>query len=210
MCEIAAMIRRAVDIFVSALVLILLSPLFLIIAIAIRLDSRGSAIYRASRVGKDGRRFRMIKFRSMILDADRTGPAVTSSEDRRITRVGHFLRSTKLDEVPQFWNVLIGDMTLVGPRPEAPEIVEQYTSEQARILSVKPGLTGPGAIACSIDDSMAVLDGDGAERYYIDFVLDRRLALDAEYACTRNAVTDLKLIGKTCQLMIRALIRRPA
>jgi lipopolysaccharide/colanic/teichoic acid biosynthesis glycosyltransferase len=202
------MIRRIVDIVVSALVLILLSPLFIAIVISVWLNSPGGAFYRASRVGKDGRRFQMIKFRSMFVGADRHGPAVTSSEDDRITGVGHFLRATKLDEVPQFWNVLTGDMTLVGPRPEAPEIVEQYTNEQASILSVKPGLTGPGAIACSIDDSMAVKGGDGAERYYIDHVLDRRLALDAGYVRSRNALTDLALIGKTCQLMLRALTRK--
>jgi lipopolysaccharide/colanic/teichoic acid biosynthesis glycosyltransferase len=204
------MIRRVIDIVVSAVVLMLLSPLFVAILIAIQIDSPGGAIYRAWRVGEDGRRFRMIKFRSMFVGADRHGPAVTRSGDDRITRVGHFLRATKLDEVPQFWNVLAGDMTLVGPRPEAPEIVEQYTPEQARILSVKPGLTGPGAIACSIDESMAVQGADGAERYYIDHVLDRRLALDADYVRSRNAFTDLALIGKTCQLMLRALTRKPA
>jgi lipopolysaccharide/colanic/teichoic acid biosynthesis glycosyltransferase len=204
------MIRRVIDIVVSAIVLILLSPLFVAIIIAIRLDSAGGAIYRASRVGKDGCRFRMIKFRSMVVDADRHGPSVTSAGDKRVTRVGRFLRATKLDEVPQFWNVLVGDMTIVGPRPEAPEIVKRYTSEQARILAEKPGLTGPGAIACSMDDSMAVMGGDGADEYYIDHVLDRRLALDAEYVRSRNAVTDLTLIGKTCQLMFRALTRKPA
>lgn len=204
------MIRRVIDIVVAATVLLLLSPVFVAIIIAIRLDSPGRAIYYASRVGKDGRRFRMVKFRSMVVGADRHGPSVTSTGDSRITRVGQFLRSTKLDEVPQFWNVLVGDMTLVGPRPEAPAIVEHYTSEQASILSVKPGLTGPGAIACTIDQSMAVLGGDSADDYYIDHILNRRLALDAEYVRSRNAVTDIALIGKTCQLMLRALTRKPA
>lgn len=203
------MMRRVVDIVVSAVILILLSPLFLAIAIVIRLDSSGGAIYNAWRVGKDGRRFRMVKFRSMVQDADRRGPAVTSGNDSRITRIGHFLRATKLDELPQFWNVFAGDMTLVGPRPEAPQIVDQYTPEQVHILSVKPGLTGPGAIACSVDSSMAVLEGEGADRYYIQHVLDRRLALDEEYVRSRNASTDLVLIGKTCQLMLRALTRKP-
>jgi lipopolysaccharide/colanic/teichoic acid biosynthesis glycosyltransferase len=204
------MIRRAFDILVSAAVLVFFSPIFLAVFLAIRLDSPGGAIYRAHRVGKDGRPFQMIKFRSMVLGADRLGPSVTARADARITSVGHFLRATKLDEMPQFWNVLVGDMTLIGPRPEAPEIVERYTPDQASILSVKPGLTGPGAIACTVDESMAVEGGDAADNYYVNHVLERRLALDAEYARNRNVGTDLVLLGKTCQLMLRALIRKPA
>jgi len=203
-------IRRAVDIVVSGIVLILLSPILLAIAIAIRLDSSGGAIYRSWRVGRNGRHFRMMKFRSMIAEADRAGPAITSSADARITRIGHFLRATKLDELPQFWNVLTGDMTLVGPRPETPAIVDRYTSEQARILSAKPGLTGPGAISCSVDDSMAVLGGEEAEQYYLEHVLERRLALDADYIRDRNFLNDIALILRTCRLMVHALIRKSA
>ena len=202
------MIRRVVDILVSGIVLVLFSPIFLAIAVIIRLDSPGGAIYRSWRVGKNGVRFRMVKLRSMIAEADREGPAVTSTGDTRITRVGHFLRATKLDELPQFWNVLVGDMTLVGPRPEAPGIVERYTAEQARILCAKPGLTGPGAISCSSDESMAVSGGMEAEEYYIEHVLDRKLELDAEYVRQRSALTDIGLIVKTCKLMLNALIRK--
>ena len=208
--EIIAVIRRVVDIVVSTILLLLLSPILLGIALAIRLDSSGGAIYRSWRVGRNGRLFRMVKFRSMVADADRAGPAITSNADARITCTGHFLRATKLDELPQFWNVLVGDMTLVGPRPETPAIVDRYTVEQARILSAKPGLTGPGAISCSVDESMAVLGSEEAERYYLEHILDRRLALDADYIRDRNMLKDIALIFRTCQLMVHALIRKGA
>lgn len=204
------MISRAIDILVSGVALILLSPILLAIAIAIRLDSPGGAIYCSWRVGKNSRRFRMVKFRSMVAEADRQGPAITSTADARITPIGHFLRATKLDELPQFWNVLVGDMTLVGPRPETPAIVERYTSDQALILSAKPGLTGPGAISCSADESMAVLGGEDAEQFYLEHVLERRLALDADYVRHRNAMKDVTMVVRTCQLMVHALIRKLA
>ena len=206
MCEVAALIRRCIDIVFSAVALIGLSPLFLIVAVAILADSRGSVVYRSRRVGKDGRLFHILKFRSMVADADQRGPAVTSRGDCRITRVGSFLRGTKLDELPQFWNVLKGDMTLFGPRPEAPEFVEFYSPDQRSILSEKPGLTGPSQISCNIYDSMAVLDSQAAE-YYIKHVLARRLAIDAEYLRTRSAMNDLILVGRTLGLMCRALWR---
>jgi len=200
------MIRRLADIVVSSLVLIILSPVFVLVSVAIRLDSPGNPLYRGWRVGKDGRLFRMLKFRSMITNTDCSGSAVTGKNDPRITKVGHFIRKTKLDEFPQFWNVLVGDMTLIGPRPEAPSIVELYTSEQRRVLSVKPGLTGPSQISCTEDESMAVLSSEAAERYYIQHVLERRLAMDAEYIRNRGLTSDLSLIGQTMGLMLRALL----
>jgi len=202
------MIRRIIDIVVSAFVLLVFSPVFLIIAIAIRLDSPGSVIYRGWRVGKGGRGFQMFKFRSMIAEA--VGPAISSRDDARITRVGRFLRATKLDEFPQFWNLLRGDMTLIGPRPETPEIVGLYTPEQLQVLSVKPGLTGPSQISCSVDDSMAVHGGDTAEQFYVQNVLGRRLAMDADYLRNRNAVKDLALVGRTLGLILRVFLRGTA
>jgi len=200
------MIRRLMDVLASSLVLILLFPVFLLVAVAIRLDSPGNPLYRGWRAGKDGRLFLMLKFRSMVLNADRSGSAVTGKTDPRITRVGHFIRKTKLDEFPQFWNVLLGDMTLIGPRPEAPSIVELYTSEQRQVLNVKPGLTGPSQISCSEDESMAVLSSEAAEHYYIQHVLERRLAIDAEYLRHRSFGGDLALISQTVGVMLRALL----
>jgi lipopolysaccharide/colanic/teichoic acid biosynthesis glycosyltransferase len=200
------MTRRIIDVLVSSLVLIFCLPVLLLVAVAIRLDSPGSVIYRGWRIGKDARRFRMLKFRSMVVDADRSGPAVTSKVDPRITSVGRFLRATKLDEFPQFWNVLIGDMTLIGPRPEAPEIVALYTDEQRRVLSVQPGLTGPSQISCTVDESMAVLSSEAAEKYYLQHILDRRLAIDADYIRNRSLSSDLALIGRTMGLIVRAFL----
>jgi lipopolysaccharide/colanic/teichoic acid biosynthesis glycosyltransferase len=210
MCEGIAVIRRGIDILASAIVLLILSPLFLAIAIAVRLDSPGNAIYRAWRAGKGGRRFQMLKFRSMVSNASQTGPAITSAGDARITRVGRFLRASKLDEFPQFWNVLMGDMTLIGPRPEALEIVERYTTDQRWILSNKPGLTGPSQISCSVDESMAVRSADTAEEYYLQHVLGRRLEMDAEYFRNRSATRDLALVGRTLRLILRAMLQRTA
>jgi lipopolysaccharide/colanic/teichoic acid biosynthesis glycosyltransferase len=195
-----------VDILVSAIVLILLSPLFLVIAIAIRLDTPGNIIYRGWRVGKEGRRFQILKFRSMITDADRNGPSISSVADGRITRVGQFLRASKLDEFPQFWNVLKGDMSLIGPRPEAANIVDRYTPDQQRILSAKPGLTGPGQISCTVDESMAVSGGENAEDYYVHHVLGRRLAIDAEYIQNRTAWNDIALIAMTIGVIFRGIV----
>lgn len=202
--------RRLVDILVSAIVLILLSPLFLAIAVAIRLDTTGNIIYRGWRVGKGGRRFKMLKFRSMIAAAVRHGPSISNVADGRITRVGQFLRASKLDEFPQFWNVLKGDMTLIGPRPEAPEIVDRYTPDQRRILSAKPGLTGPSQISCTVDESMAVRGGENAEDFYVHHVLSRKLAMDAEYIQNRSARNDIALIGRTLGVIVRGIIQRAA
>jgi lipopolysaccharide/colanic/teichoic acid biosynthesis glycosyltransferase len=204
------MMRRLVDILVSATLLILMCPLFLAIAIAIRLDTSGNFIYRGLRVGKDGRRFQMLKFRSMIANADRNGPSISSVADDRITRVGQFLRASKLDEFPQFWNVLKGDMTLIGPRPEAPEIVDRYTSDQRRVLSAKPGLTGPSQISCAVDKSMAVSGGENAEDFYVHNVLGRRLAMDAEYIQNRTAWNDIALVGRTIGVIFRGIVHRAA
>lgn len=204
------MIRRVIDIIVSVAVLVLLLPVFVLIAVAIRLDSPGNPIYKSWRVGKDGRRFQMLKFRSMVANADRYASVITSKTDSRITRIGHFLRATKLDEFPQFWNVLGGEMTLVGPRPESPEMVALYTQEQRYVLSVKPGLTGPSQISCTVDESMAVLSSEAAEQYYIHHVLDRRLTIDAEYIRNRSLFNDLLLVARTMGLILRSLVRDEA
>ena len=134
------MIRRLVDVVVAILGLALLSPVLLLIAIIVRVDSPGSPLYGGWRVGKEGRRFRMWKFRTMVRDADRLGPGITAKGDARVTRIGAYLRRTKLDELPQLFNLLTGDLTLVGPRAEVPEFVARYTSEQRQIRAVKPGI----------------------------------------------------------------------
>ena len=135
------MVKRLFDIVASGTGLLLMGPLMLAVAVIIKLSSPGPALYAQVRVGHHGRPFRIYKFRSMVVNADRLGSSVTTGKDRRITPVGKLLRRTKFDELPQLWNVLRGDMSMVGPRPDVPEIVDTYTPELRRILEVRPGIT---------------------------------------------------------------------
>jgi lipopolysaccharide/colanic/teichoic acid biosynthesis glycosyltransferase len=184
-----------VDIIAASLGLLLLSPLFLLLAFAVQIDSHGSIFYRARRVGKDGRLFSLLKFRSMVVDADRRGPAITSAGDNRITRVGRFLRRTKLDELPQLINVLLGDMSLVGPRPEDPRYVELYSPSQRRILSVRPGITSAASLAYRHEEQLLI--GPDWETIYRESVLPTKLALDLDYLSQRTLWSDLMLIWRT-------------
>lgn len=136
--------KRSLDIACSGAGLVLLSPLLAVVALAVRFSSQGPTLFRQRRVGRDGRAFDILKFRSMRPDVG--GPAVTASGDRRVTSLGRFLRGTKLDELPQLWNVLVGDMSLVGPRPEVPEFVARFPADYARILAVRPGITDFAAL----------------------------------------------------------------
>src|SRR5579864_1048751 len=197
--------RRFVDIFVAAFILIALSPIFLLISLVIVLDSPGKPFYGGWRVGKDGRRFRMWKFRTMVTNADRIGSAITTPNDRRITRFGRFLRKSKLDELPQFFNLLLGDLTLVGPRPEDPGITEQYTLEQKQIFQVKPGITGPTQLRYTVIEGEQIPDGEDAQQYYIQHILDQKLQLDLEYLRQRTVASDLHVISQTVLLMARAI-----
>lgn len=178
------------------------------IALAIVVSSPGGAFYWACRVGKDGRRFRMWKFRTMVRNADRIGPLITVKNDPRITPVGRVLRKAKLDELPQFLNVILGDMTLVGPRPEVPQIVELYDARQRLILSVKPGITGPAQLRWA-DESEGIPEGDGDSRYYIENLMDSKLLVDLEYLRTRTSLTDAHIVWDTVALVLRRLISSP-
>lgn len=201
------MLRRAVDILLSLALLVLLAPVLLVVALAVRLTSTGPVLYRAQRVGLRGRLFRMLKFRTMVEDADRTGPGITARDDPRVTSVGRFLRATKLDEIPQLLNVLRGDMTLVGPRAESPRYVAHYTSEQRRLLSVRPGMTGPGQIHYTQDQESLPTDPDRAEEVYVKELLADKLRLDLEYLDRRGTLLDLKILGRTAWIVATAVIR---
>jgi lipopolysaccharide/colanic/teichoic acid biosynthesis glycosyltransferase len=133
--------KRLFDLVFSVIGLVVLSPLLLLVAMAVKLSSRGSVLFRQQRVGKDGRPFYIVKFRSMVVNAEKAGPSITPDGDPRITRIGRILRKTKMDELPQLWNVLAGEMSFVGPRPEVPVYVARYTAEQRRVLELKPGIT---------------------------------------------------------------------
>jgi lipopolysaccharide/colanic/teichoic acid biosynthesis glycosyltransferase len=197
--------RRCIDIAVSLIVLPLLALLFAVVIITILIDSPGDPFYGGWRAGKNGRRFRMWKFRTMVVNADQLGTAITTRTDPRITRVGWLLRKTKIDELPQFLNLLLGDLTLVGPRPEDPEIAELYTPEQKKVLTVKPGITGPTQLHYTYLEAKLIPDGENAHQFYLDHILDSKIRMDLEYLNQRNFGTDLKVVWQTVLLMTRAL-----
>ena len=188
-------LRRLVDVVAAAGGLTLLSPLFVLVVVAIKLDSPGPAFYRAQRVGKDGKLFRLFKFRSMVADAHTRGPGITAAGDSRVTRVGRLLRRTKIDELPQLVNVLLGDMSLVGPRPEDPRYVALYTPEQRRVLNVRPGITSAASLAYRHEEKL--LRGEDWEARYREEVLPDKLAIDLAYLERRTLISDLKLILRT-------------
>lgn len=199
------MIRRVTDVVIAVAVLILLSPVFLLTSIAIMIDSEGSPFYGGWRAGKDGARFRMWKFRTMVRNADRIGGFITAPRDPRITTVGVFLRATKIDELPQFFNLLMGDLTLVGPRAEEPAIVQRYTPEQRLTVKVKPGITGPGQLYYTTDQAESIPDGTSADKFYVDHLLDEKLRIDLEYLRQRTPLSDCRVVWQTVSLMVKAL-----
>ncbi len=183
------------DIIVAVPALSLLVVLVPLVAVAIKLDSPGPVFYRHVRCGKAGRRFRMLKFRTMQMNADRIGAAVTTADDPRVTRVGRFLRKSKLDEVPQIWNVLLGDMSLVGPRPQSPHYIRyNYPDEQRRvILSIRPGITGPTQIWCRNEEEVLAASSD-PDAFYEHVLLPKKIASDVAYARRPTFLTDLRCL----------------
>lgn len=202
------MIRRIVDIVAAVAGLVVLSPLLVGVALAIRLDSPGPALYGGLRSGLHARPFRMWKFRTMVRDADRIGPGITGKRDPRVTRVGAWLRKTKIDELPQLFNLLTGDITLIGPRAEVPDIVARYTPEQRAVLSVKPGITGPGQLYYTTDQQDAIPEGVAADDYYVEHLLGPKLALDLDYIRDRGLVRDLRLVVDTVRVVAKGLVSR--
>lgn len=197
------MLRRSLDIVFASVVLVAISPLLILIGLLVMMDSQGSPFYGGWRAGKGGRPFRMWKFRSMVANADQMGAPVTTRRDSRITRVGGILRKTKLDELPQFFNLLMGDLTLVGPRPEDCGIVSQYTAEQRQVLNVRPGITGPTQLRYTIVEAEAIPDGAEWQEYYINQILSQKLQMDLDYLRRRTAISDLQIILQTVLLMAR-------
>ena len=183
--------------------MVAISPLLLLIALAIWVDGRGPVFFRQLRVGRNEVPFRIVKFRTMIVDAERVGPKISGLKDPRVTRVGGVLRATKMDELPQLWNVLTGEMTLVGPRAEVPDMIRHYTPAEREILRVKPGLTGPGQIYFTTDQA-AELDGVlDVEAHYVRHQLHPKLALDLDYLHRRSLWTDLGVIVRTMGVLLR-------
>lgn len=188
--------KRLFDIFASGLGLLFLSPLFLILAIWIKLDSPGPVFYRQVRVGRGNKDFRIYKFRSMRVGADKQGLITVGGHDPRITRSGYFIRKYKLDEFPQLINVFIGDMSLVGPRPEVRKYVDMYTPEQMHVLDVRPGVTSLASIRYRNENEL--LDkAEDPDQFYIDVVMQDKLAIDLEYVECASFWYDIKLIFQT-------------
>jgi sugar transferase EpsL len=179
-------VKRALDILLSAGGLLVLSPVLAGVALALRARRDGPVLFRQERVGRNFRPFRILKFRTMVLGADRMGPGITPGTDPRVTRLGAFLRMTKLDELPQLWNVLRGDMSLVGPRPLLVEYLPLYSPRQARRHDVRPGLTGLAQVA---------------GRNLVDW--EERFELDVQYVETRSLALDLRIIGQTVAAVLR-------
>jgi len=195
--------RRVADVVGAGIALALLSPVIFSVAAAVRLTSRGPAFYRQVRIGRRGERFTMMKFRSMVSGADRVGPLITGRADPRVTRIGAVLRATKLDELPQLINVLRGDMTLIGPRPEVPRFIPCYSGEELAILSVRPGVTGPGQIFYTREQQAAVPDGVDPEQHYVAHELHEKLAIDLEYLRRRSLRYDLLMLVRTAGMLTR-------
>jgi lipopolysaccharide/colanic/teichoic acid biosynthesis glycosyltransferase len=196
--------RRLVDVSVSAGALVLVSPLLVLVAAFVKAESRGPVFYMQERIGKHGRPFRIVKFRSMVADAERLGPLVSGRRDPRITRVGAFLRATKLDELPQLINVLRGDMTLIGPRADVARYVAHFTTEERQLLAVRPGLTGPSAVYFTTDQA-SELDGVAdPDAYYIEHQLHPKLALDLDYLRRRSVSTDIGILWRTASVLAGA------
>lgn len=193
--------KRLFDVCLSFVGLIVLSPLLIGIAIAIRCTSRGPVLFRQIRIGFCGRPFTILKFRTMVASAPGLGPNVSPEDDPRVTRIGAFLRRRYLDEIPQLLNVLRGDMSLVGPRPETPEFVAMYSPEERRVLQVLPGMAGPSTLA--FESEAKVLAGaDDPYRYYVDHLLHERVAADLEYLDRQSLLYDLRVIARSVVMVL--------
>jgi lipopolysaccharide/colanic/teichoic acid biosynthesis glycosyltransferase len=190
------MMKRACDVSIALGGLLCLWPLFVVIATAIKLESAGPVMFRQERVGRGFAPFRIFKFRTMVADAARRGGALTTGRDPRITRVGRVLRNTKLDELPQLLNVLKGEMSLVGPRPEVPRYVALFRNEYDEILTVRPGITDLASLEFR-DEATLLKSGDDPEAIYVSQVLPAKLTLSKEYIRQSSIGFDLLLIVKT-------------
>ena len=193
---------RFFDIVLSCLGLLLLSPLFVVVAVWIVIDNPGPIFYRQMRVGKDGKDFGLLKFRSMRIGADKESLITIGEHDSRITRAGYYIRKYKLDELPQLWNVLVGDMSLVGPRPEVRKYVDMYTDEQRLVLSVRPGITDYASIEY-IDENRLLAQAEDPDRTYIEEIMPAKIALNMRYIEHQTLGEYLKIIFLTFAKIIR-------
>lgn len=194
--------KRLFDIIASGLGLLILSPLFVVLAIWIKFDSEGPVFFRQVRVGRYNKDFRIFKFRSMRIGSDKGSLVTIGGRDPRVTRSGYFIRKFKLDELPQLINVFIGDMSLVGPRPEVRHYVNYWTEEQMHVLDVRPGITDPASIKFRNENELLEKAQD-PEKYYIDVIMQEKIKLYLEYVKEHSFRYDIKLIFKTFWVIVK-------
>lgn len=194
--------KRTLDVVLAGVGVVLLLPVALVIAVLVRREDGGSIFYRPQRVGYRGRPFRLWKFRTMRVDADREGVGLTVGDDPRVTRIGKTLRRYKLDELPQLLNVLAGEMSLVGPRPEDPRYVARYTQDQRRVLDLMPGITDPASIVYA-DESQTLAASQDVVSEYIDRIMPDKIRLNLEYAAGASTGRDIVVILRTLVRVFR-------
>jgi lipopolysaccharide/colanic/teichoic acid biosynthesis glycosyltransferase len=194
--------KRIFDGLFSSIGLIFISPIFILLSILIALDSQGGIFYKQVRIGKNMRPFKLLKFRTMYANSDRKGLLTVGNKDNRITRIGYYLRKYKLDELPQLINVLIGDMSFVGPRPEVEKYVKLYNNEQQKVLSVKPGITDWASIRY-VNESELLAQSCDPEKTYINEIMPAKLAINLEYVKQNNLLIDIKIILHTFKAILR-------
>jgi lipopolysaccharide/colanic/teichoic acid biosynthesis glycosyltransferase len=197
------MTKRLLDILFCLPMCIVLSPLFLLIALFIKLGSKGPVFYLQERIGINSTPFNIFKFRTMHLDADKKGLLTVGGRDPRVTRVGYFLRKYKLDELPQLFNVVLGEMSLVGPRPEVKRYVEMYSVEQRKVLEVKPGITDYASIEYSNENEL-LGKADDPEKTYVEEIMPAKLKLNLRYVQEKSFFVDLKIIFRTVMKILTA------
>ena len=188
--------KRLFDIVMSFIGLVLLSPIFLVIAIWIKLDSKGPVFYKQTRVGKDSKDFKIFKFRSMRQGSDKQGLITVGGRDPRVTNSGYYIRKYKLDEFPQLINVFLGDMSIVGPRPEVRKYVDLYTEEQLKVLSVRPGITDIASIKYRNENEL-LEKAEDADKMYIEIIMPDKLKYNLEYINKKSFIYDIRLIFET-------------
>ncbi len=190
------MLKRLFDLTCSAIGIVILSPIFLVLWILIKTESKGPAIFKQTRVGKNNVDFKLYKFRSMFINAESKGQLTVGMRDPRITKVGYYLRKFKLDELPQLFNVFEGSMSLVGPRPEVRKYVDYYNAEQLNVLQVRPGITDYASIQF-IHENELLAKAENPEQYYIQHIMPEKLRINLEYVAKPTLTNDIKLIFKT-------------
>lgn len=200
--------KRTIDVVVGSSLLVVLAIPLVLVAVVVRMTSRGAALFTQERVGVGGRNFRIYKFRTMVQASEQHGPLITASGDKRITPIGRILRKTKVDELPQLINVVRGDMSLVGPRPQVPRFVDRFPEEyRDTVLAVRPGITGPTQLRFRHEEEM-LAGQPNREQYYIDVLLPVKCRLDAEYVQTKSISYDLLVVAQTGMIFLRGNVLR--